>query len=675
MRNPLKDGRFLYGGDYNPEQWPEAIWHEDMALMKEAGVNFVSIAIFGWAKLQSARDVFHFEWLDRLMDLLHEHEIQANLATATASPPAWLIRLHPEILPTRADGSRLGLGSRQHCNPASPAFREAVATLTTAIAQRYKDHPALACWHVNNEYACHTPADYGEETAEAFREWLLKRYQTIEALNDAWGTAFWSQHYYEWEEITPPRDAPTFPNPGQALDFQRFSSEMILECFLVEARILRAITPNIPINTNFMDWFKAVDYTKWAEHMDFTSLDSYPEPNEGCTSMALSADQTRSYNENEPWMVMEQVTTHVNWRQRNPSKRPGMMRLLSYQSIARGSNGICFFQWRQAKAGAEKFHGSMVGHGDPAEQRCFQEVKALGKELSRIGEITESRVCSKVALYFDHENWWALETPSKPNHDLNYRRGVDQFHGALHRANIPMDFVFERSDLSQYKLLIVPCLYLTTEAASRKFESFVKAGGQLIVTYFSGIVDAADHVHLGGYPGPLRELLGITVDEWRVPADDTPFEIKLSNDAGLKASYEGTFWTETVFPKTAEVIGRFADGESAGYPAITRNTYGKGSAWYLATDFEPDFYLNLVEMIGNSVGINAPIDSPEGVEVRERHTDSCRYLFCLNHTNQFKTLQLGAIRGHELITDTAINSDSLMIPADDVRIIRLKAEQ
>jgi len=251
------------------------------------------------------------------MDLLAENNIQADLATATASPPPWLIKLHPEILPTLENGTRWLQGSRQHYNPSSSAYRNACVELVTALATRYKDHPALAMWHINNEYACHVPSDYGDETSATFREWLKARYESLDALNDAWGTAFWSQHYYEWDEILPPRAAPTFLNPCQSLDFQRFSSDALLECYLIEARILREISPYKPITTNFMEWVKALDYRKWAQAIDFTCLNIYPEPTGSNRPLAQNADMTRSWKDGKPWLIMEQVTTHVNWRDRN----------------------------------------------------------------------------------------------------------------------------------------------------------------------------------------------------------------------------------------------------------------------------------------------------------------------------------------------------------------------
>lgn len=657
-----------FGGDYNPEQWTEDVWAEDMKLMREAGVNFVSLAIFAWSKLQSAPGVFHFEWLDRLMDLLAENGIQADLATATASPPHWLIRLHPEILPRGADGTVLSQGSRQHYHPSSRAYRAACAELVTALANHYKDHPALAMWHVNNEYACHVPADYGEESAAAFREWLRRRYGSLEALNSAWGTAFWSQHYYDWEEIQPPRLAPSFGNPGQALDFHRFSSDALIECYQREAEILRRITPNVPISTNFMEWFKPADYRKWAKDIDVPSVDIYPEPLGSRDVLCRTADMTRSWKDGVPWILMEQVTTHVNWRQRNATKPPGLMRLWSYECVARGADGICFFQWRQARAGAEKFHGSMVGHGPAEDDRCFLETKQLGQELARLPEVAGSRFHADAAIFFDVENWWALELPGKPNNDLKYHRLVNAFHSALLRRNIGTDFVFCDSELGRYKLVFVPTLYLVRPGVAEKLAAFVAAGGTVVLTYFSGIVDECDRVELGGYPAPFRDLLGLRIKEWTIPPDDRSFSIETTG-GDFSQKYSASFWQEVVDLEGAKAVARIADGSWHNSPALTCHSFGQGEAWYLACDPEPRFFDDFIRLLAKRTGLQADLLVPDGVAVIRRTGAEADYLFLLNHNESVEKVALNGLRGFELLRGADVDG-TLELEPRGVAILR-----
>ena len=669
----LPTGRIFFGGDYNPEQWPESVWLEDMQLMREAGVNLVSIGIFSWARLQSGPDIFHWEWLDRLMDLLVENGISADLATATASPPAWLIKLHPEILPVKADGTIYSQGSRQHYNPSSSAYRVAIAELVTALATRYKDHPAMVMWHINNEYACHVAADFGEETATAFREWLQARYSTLDALNHAWGTSFWSQYYYDWQEVLPPRAAPTFSNPGQSLDFQHFSSDALLQCCKLEAEILREVTPNIPITNNFMGIFKPLDYRKWARELDFASHDVYPEPESAHRWNGQTCDFTRSLKDNAPWLVMEQVTTHVNWRPRNATKPPGVMRLWSYQAVARGADGICFFQWRQSRAGAEKFHGAMVGHGNPATQRCFQETKKLGNELALLSELTGTQFKAEVGIFFDWQNWWALELPSKPNAELTYYRGLENFHTPLLARNIATDFVFADSDLSKYRVIFIPTLYMVVPAVAEKLIAWVEAGGELVVTYFSGLVDENDSVHLGGYPGPLRKLLGLEVEEWAIPTEKMSNSITttaVGRTLGLAENYSTSFWSEVIRVEGAEVLATFDSDYFAGQPAITRHAYGKGHAWYIGTEPDAAYYEHLTQFLTNQANVRPAVVAPEGVEVCERHSSGGKgYVFLLNHTQEAVTINDATLAGCELLTKADIHGELTIAPRD-VAIVR-----
>lgn len=672
----IPSNQLFYGGDYNPEQWPESIWPEDIRLMCEAGVNLVTVGVFSWAKLQSAPGVFHFEWLDRVLDLLAEHKIAVDLATATASPPPWLVRLHPEMLPVRRDGTVLSAGSRQHYHPSSQAYQNACRELVTALAARYAHHPALKMWHINNEYGCHVAADYGEETAVAFRSWLQARYKDLDAVNTAWGTTVWSQLYSDWWDIAPPRQTPTHVTPGLLLDFQAFSSEAMQACLRIELEILRKYSPDKPVTNNFMGLFKPADYRAWAHDLDFVCHDVYPEPDGSHQPNGMACDYTRSLKNNDPWMVMEQVTTHVNWRARNATKPPGVMRLWSYQAIARGADGICFFQWRQAREGAEKFHGAMVGHGRPETQRCFQESKQLGQELQRMHEIAGSRYHAEMGLLFDQRNWWALEQPCKPNAEHTYVQALESFHAPCLYNNLPIDFVFPDSDLSRYRVLFAPALYLVKAGLAERLEAWVRDGGRLVLTFFSGIVDEQDRVWLGGYPGPFRRLLGLEVEEWAIPAVDDPNASLVATTEGLAlglaASYPFSLWAEVVRPETCKVLATFATGFYAGKPALTRNVFGKGEAWYLATKPSERMYHDLVRQVAQSAGISPPVklDDLKQVEVAERRTaNGMRYLFILNHGTETVRVNDPALCGVELIRGVTVEG-SLELKPKDVAIIR-----
>jgi beta-galactosidase len=622
----------LYGGDYNPEQWPEDVWLEDVRLMREAGVNLVTVGVFSWARLEPEPGRYELGWLDRLLDLLAENEIFADLATATASPPPWLARRHPESLPVMGDGVTLWPGARQHYCPSSSAYRGAAAALVERLAERYKEHPALALWHVNNEYGCHVAACYCDRSAEHFRDWLRERYRSLEALNEAWGTAFWSQSYADWGEIVPPRAAPTWRNPSQELDWHRFCSDALLELFSMERAILERSSPGIPITTNFMRFFKPCDYWEWARHVDFTADDPYPDPSDpaGTLERSITADLMRSLKGGASWLVMEQAPSAVTWRRRNVPKHPGQMRLGSYQSLARGADGIMYFQWRASKAGAEKFLTGMLPHAGTAT-RTWREVSELGAELARLDELLDTRVPAELALVFDWESWWGLEIPSKPSHDLLLLDQVALWYRPLWERNLTVDFVHPEGDLSRYRLVVAPNLYLVSDTAAENLERFVAGGGTLVLSFFSGIVDERDHVRLGGYPAPFRRLLGLVVPELWPHAEAETRHVTMGGER-----YACELWSDLIEHEGAEPVATFEDGWLSGRPAVTRN----GSAWYVGTRLDREGTDVLVTKLVEQAGVEPALSAPRGVEVVRREGDGRSFLFLLNHRAQAAEVDL-----------------------------------
>lgn len=655
----------FYGGDYAPEQWPEETWHEDVRLMQEAGVNLVSLGIFSWALLEPRPGEYDFAWLDRIMDLLFDHGVMVDLATATASPPPWLATLHPESLPVTGDGTILWPGSRQQYCPSSVAYRAAAAALVKRIAIRYRDHPALVMWHLNNEYGCHVPASYCECSAEHFRTWLRGRYGTIDALNAAWGTAFWSQGYDDWDEINPPRSAPTFINPTQQLDFKRFSSDAILECFEGERTILKEVTPDIPLTTNFMGFFKPLDYWKWAGREDVVSTDSYPDPADprAAIEAAMGYDLIRSLRGGNPWVLMEQATSQVNWRAQNVLKRPGQMRLWSYQAVARGAQGVMFFQWRASRAGAEKFHGALVPHVGAENSRIWKEVTQLGRELGALDSLLPTRLEAEVAVAFDWESWWGLESDGKPSANLSLLEQMRLYYGALHGQNIPVDFVQPDADLSGYKVVLVPNLYLVREGVGENFEKFVRNGGQLVMSFFSGIVDASDHVLLGGYPAPFRRLLGIRVEEFDPYLPGQTNEMVTSGGTTVPC----TTWSDVIDLEGASSLANFAHDFYAGRPAVTQHLYGEGRAYYLGTNPEQSYLASLLGQICAEVGVHSPLRVPDGIEAIHRASSTESFLFLLNHRAAESTVELDS-KAQDMLTGT-VHSDTITLPPYGVAIL------
>ena len=614
----------LYGGDYNPDQWPEDILKEDVRLMHEAGVNIVSLGVFSWSRMQPTSATWDFDWLDRVMAMLHEGGISVNLATATASPPPWLSHAHPEMLPTLADGTRLWHGARQHYCPSSPVYRDAARQLVEKMAERYGSHPALAIWHVGNEYGCHVPACYCDVSAAAFRRWLQARYESLEDLNRAWGTSFWSQRYSDWAEIIPPRRTPTWPNPSQQLDFDRFSSDELLGCYMLEREVLKSATPDVPITTNFMSFFKPLDYWSWAASEDVVSNDSYPDPSDPASPMrgAMAGDLMRSLGRGQPWILMEQSPNRVNWRDVNVAKALGLMRLWSYQALARGADGILFFQWRQSRAGAEKFHSAMVPHGPVEESPTWHEVVRLGAELQRLDEVAGTRGRAEVAMLLDWESWWALELPSKPSNRVQQIEQVESLYRPLYESNITVDFARPADDLSAYRLVIAPCLYLVDDRAALNLEEFVRGGGTLVMTFFSGIVDQFDNVYLGGYPRPFRRLLGLKV------LDFDPLRVGHSIDLRFHdgAQARGEIWSELI-----ELDGAEAVATSNGSPAITRHRFGEGTAFYIGTVPDQVALARVLEEACSAADVKPTARMPQAVETVRRYAGGKSILFVLNH--------------------------------------------
>ncbi len=632
----------FYGGDYNPEQWPEELWREDMRLMELAGVNMVSINIFSWASLEPKPDHYYFEQLDRIMDMLAKHHIFADLATGTASPPTWMSRLYPSMLPVTRSGVRMSHGSRQHYCPNSPDFRRKSAALVQQLAERYAQHPALTMWHLNNEYGCHTSQCFCDNCAAAFRLWLQERYQSLESLNDAWGTGFWSQRYFDWEDILPPRLSPAQNNPGQCLDYWRFMSDSLLACYRVEEDIIRTVTPTIPVTTNFMVAFKPVDGFAWAKHMDVITFDMYPQPiTTPAWEVALPHDLMRSLKDGQPHLIMEQSPSQVNWQPQNPHKRPGHMRLLSLQGVAHGADGVMFFQWRQSKAGAEMFHSAVVSHDGSEHNRIFQQAAQLGDELKRLSPaIVGSRIPAQVAIVMDWDNWWVIEYEPGPSNLLRYWEQLKLYYHALHALNIAVDIVKPDSDLSKYRLLVAPTLHLLHPGEASNLERFVEGGGTLLTTYFSGLVDQNDHIVLGGYPAELRKLLGLRIEEFDPWTKDMSNKV-LIHEGPLRGAYTCSTWADVIRLEGAQALGVFASDYHANNPALTVHHFGQGHAYYIATQGSDELLAALMQHLCEEANVAPVLKAPKGIEVtRRERADGHSVYFLLNHTERKLTVQL-----------------------------------
>jgi beta-galactosidase len=621
--------RLEYGADYNPEQWPRETWDEDVRAMREAGVTVVSLAIFSWARLETAEGVYDFGWLDDAIDLLHANGISVDLATATASPPPWLTTAYPSVLPVDVRGNTIWPGGRQQWRPTSPIFREHALRLVKTMAERYGNHPAVVAWHVSNELGCHNVYDFSDDAAAAFRTWLRARYASIDELNEAWGTAFWSQWYTDFEQILPPRQAATHPNPTQQLDFKRFSSDALKDYLRAERDLLREITPDIPVTTNFMVMgeTRGMDYADWAAEVDFVSNDHYRLPGrQTLDELSFSANLTGNLAGGKPWFLMEHSTSAVNWQPINLAKKPGELERDSLTHVAHGADAVCYFQWRQSRAGAEKYHSAMYPHAG-TDSQLFRDVVGLGETLRSLADLAGTpRTPAKAAILFDWTSWWAVEQDSHPTEKLRYRQEALDWYTAFLELGVRADVVPAGASLDGYDVVVAPILHVVPASLGAQLTSYVENGGHLVSTYFSGIVDENDHIWLGGYPGALRDLLGIRIEEFGPLLEGDTAEL----DNGLT----GTLWTDRISATDEEtaVLASYKTGDQAGRPAITRRPVGDGSAAYVSTRLGPDGLVPVLGELLTRAGVSS--DLPEELRGKVELAVRGAFTFVINRTEE-----------------------------------------
>lgn len=649
-----------FGGDYNPEQWDRSVWREDMALMREAGVNLVSLGIFAWGLLEVGDGEYEWAWFDEVVDLLEESGIAIDLATPTAAPPGWLLHAHPEVLPVEHDGVRHWPGARLGWCPSSPVFREYSLRMVRALAERYGARDHVVMWHVSNELGGGNGHCYCDVSAAAFRRWLRDRYTSLDALNSAWNSAFWGHTYRDFEHMLPPRGNDS-KNPSLMLDFDRFSSEELLGQYLAERAVLKEVTPDLPVTTNFMVGAEqdAVDYPRWSPYMDILANDHYTRSSDPLPEqdVAFSGDRMRALTtDRRPWLLMEHSTSAVNWQPRNRAKRAGEAVRNSLSHVAHGADGILFFQWRASRGGAEQFHSAMVPHAG-RDTAVFRSVKELGTYLRALAPVQGSRVRpARAAIVFDDEAGWALHKGVKPNNELTYGRSLRDWHRALWRRNLGVDVISPWNDLSGYDTVIAANLFLVSDENAARMARFAEEGGSLVVTANSGIVDTDNQVRLGGYPGAFRDVLGAWSEEVH--------PLQAGESFLLDTGWTGTDWTEHVRVEQADVLARYVGGPVGGAPAITSRSFPSGGrAVYVSAGLDSDSVAALARSLMPS--IDGP-DLPEGIEMLVRESDTEEFVFFINHGSTDARI---AGAGVEMLTGTHV-VDVLDVPGGAARVLR-----
>ncbi|MER5577154.1 beta-galactosidase [Streptomyces massasporeus] len=623
--------KIRYGGDYNPEQWPREVWDEDHRLFTRAGIDTLTVGVFAWSVTQPAPDTYDFTVLDRILDRAAAEERRVCLATGTAALPPWLATGHPEVNRTDFEGRRHRYGQRHNFCPSSPAYREHATALASRLAERYAGHPALLAWHVNNEYG---GACYCDLCAEGFRDWLRDRHGTLDALNDAWWTTFWSHRYTGWDQIEPPNaltehwrgpDHTAFQ--GITLDWFRFTTDALLGCFLAEKEVIRAHDPDTPVTTNFMGLYRPLDYHRWAPHLDFASWDNYPPLDAPPTRPALAHDLMRGLKDGAPFWLMEQTPSTTACRDVNPLRRPGELRLATFQAIAHGADAALYFQMRASRGACEKYHGAVIGHAGRDDTRVFREVAELGRELKLLGDRTlGARTPARTALLFDWDSWWALGISDGPSRLVTYPDVVHAYYRAAREAGADVDVVPQTADLTPYDVVLAPALHLVKGDLATRLEAMAARGGTVLATFLSGRVDEHDRAFLTDVPGPLAPLMGVRVDEWdaRPPQFAQPVP-ELGTEARLVF--------EIVLPRGAEPLATYGTDFYAGTPAVTRNRYGDGEGWYVATALDQPGVDEVVRRILTRHDLLGPYADHPAVETATRVApDGTRLLFLLNHS-------------------------------------------
>ncbi len=611
-----ENGRGIaFGGDYNPDQWSEETWDDDVRLMKKAGVNTVALAIFSWDRIQPQENRWDFGWLDRIIDKLGKAGIATDLASATATAPLWLYEKHPEVLPCDKFGHPVNAGSRQSWSPTSPVFKEYALTLCRKLAERYGANPYVTAWHMGNEYGWNNRNDYSDNALNAFRLWCERKYGTIGALNQAWGTTFWGQEMNSFDEVLIPRfmGADSMVNPGQKLDFERFGNDMLLDFYKAERDAITEICPDKPFTTNFMVSTDqcCMDYADWANEVNFVSNDHYFH--EGgemhLDELACSDALMDSFALGKPWYVMEHSTSAVQWKPLNMRKRKGETVRDSLAHVAMGADAINFFQWRASAFGAESFHSAMVPHAGE-DTKLFRQVCELGETLQTLADagVQGSELeRSDTAILFSAESEWATRSQTLPSMKLNHWHDVRDWYRAFLDAGTRADIMPLKYDWSDYKTVVLPTVLMLSAVDTRRLADFAAAGGRVVVGYATGLIDENFHTWLGGYPGAgnglLRDMLGIRGEEFNIlgsGVEGEPEAIRLGaggevalEDAAALNGATTRLWQNdvTVTGDRTQVLAMYA-GEKAdeweldGMAAVTRNPYGAGEAYFVGCDLD-----------------------------------------------------------------------------------------
>ena len=584
----------LTGAYYYPEHWDESQWERDLKQMHELGFEFTHFAEFAWAQLEPQEGVYDFSWLDRAVALAAKYDLKVVMCTSTATPPVWLGRKYPEILLKSEDGTVQDHGARQHASFASPVYRKLAYRMIEELARHYGNDSRIIGWQLDNEPA--VQFDYNQAAEEAFREFLKEKYHyNIQELNAAWGTAFWSEVYSRFEEITLPKTAQMFMNHHQILDYRRFAAKQTNDFLNEQCRLIKKYAKNQWVTTNYIP-----DYDKGhiggSKDLDFVSYTRYMVygDNEGIgrrgyrvgnpLRIAMANDFFRPVN--GTYGVMELQPGQVNWGSINPQPLPGAVRLWLWSVFAGGSDFICTYRYRQPLYGTEQYHYGIVGTdgvtvtpGGREYEQFMKEIRLLRKDYCPKEDKPETYLKRKTAILWNPENYWSIDR-QKQNATWNTFAHVDKYYRTLKSYAAPVDFISEEKDFSQYPVMIVPAYQLADKKLVARWKKYVEEGGNLVLTCRTAQKDRFGRLPEAPFGSMIDELTGNHIEFYDLLLSQDPGQVKMDGKV-----YTWNTWGEILQPGASnEVWATYTNEFYEGKPAVTFRKLGKGSVTYIGVD-------------------------------------------------------------------------------------------